>query len=135
MGVALSLGIAMVLWVEATRADSPDHGVRLIDHAADAAVFEAEGGLHRIAIGQIVPGTGATLRHVSSSGIQIEYPANADTQGGFVLIERGGMAPAALPRDEQAVIPSVQITPLAPIAPGTKAAPARRADTGRSPRQ
>lgn len=75
-------------------------------------MFELRGELHLVAVGDRVPGTRARLVHVTDASIQITYPATAASEGGVLILERNGIAPGALPRDTQAAMQQLQITPL-----------------------
>jgi hypothetical protein len=96
----------------ADRVDLPD--VQLVEYAGRTAAFLVDGRLLVVGEGDVVPKTRATLRHVGANEIFLEYPANAESPGAIIEVERGASIAASVsqPADVQEdLVPVITIPP------------------------
>lgn len=68
---------------------STQNEVRLLDSAGDGAVFREGGAMRRVRIGEQVPGSVAKLRHVTPTGVLVEFAADADNPALVLSVTRG----------------------------------------------
>ncbi|MGQ0800522.1 MAG: hypothetical protein ACT4NL_10475 [Pseudomarimonas sp.] len=113
----------------APHAESQAEGPRLIEFAQAAAVFEVGGELVRAAVGEQIPGTQATLRHIGREDVEVEFFADATAVGGVWVIERGQLVPTSVPAEVSQVelLPHIQQIDVQDLRRGeAKQAPASR---------
>jgi hypothetical protein len=122
--VAIGVAVA-VASIDCARAEGVNELSRLIDHDAHVAVFSRAGELHAVHDGERLPGGAIRVRRVGESGVQLEYPASAQSTGGIFLLKRGDQVPDVWPAPAKPAeaIPLVTATVLpaatvrAPLAP------------------
>jgi hypothetical protein len=62
---------------------------RLLDNSGSNAVFVIDGALEHVRAGEQLPGSEATLRHLTPDGVVVEFAADSEGPGVLLSIKRG----------------------------------------------